>query len=107
MRWARLGRALGLLWLGTEGLLRLAAAAQGPLLFDVGPSTGTYGDGFTPSEERQPTTFRWAQDHAALELPLVAEAGAAQLSARLQGTVRRPTLVHGLLGGRQGAALPG
>lgn len=56
--------------LAAEGLFRLAPLARGPLTFDVGPSTGAYLSGFTPSEERPPTTFRWARSRASLALPL-------------------------------------
>jgi hypothetical protein len=36
----------------------------------VGPSTGSYLGGFTASEERPPTTFRWTRPRASVALPL-------------------------------------
>jgi hypothetical protein len=66
----------------TEASLRLAAFARGSLTFDVGPSTGAYLTGFLDSEERPPTTLRWARNHARVDLPLAARGGAATLRLR-------------------------
>jgi hypothetical protein len=79
--------------LAAEGLLHLAPLARGPLTFDVGPSTGGYLSGFTPSEERPPTTFRWARSHASLALPLHG-AGRGVLRLRAARFLDHPARVH-------------
>ena len=89
-----------------EGLLWLASRAGGPVVFDVGPSTGAYHSGFTPSEERPPTTFRWSRDRATILLPLDAAAGPGTLTIRFQGFLREAVATHVLLGGRHVASFP-
>ncbi len=89
-----------------EVLLRLASLAKGPVIFDVGPSTGAYHHGFTPSEERPPTTFRWSRDHAVVELPLQTTAAQGTLTIRVQGFRRQAVTTHFLLGGRLVASFP-
>jgi hypothetical protein len=97
MRAARAVLALVALLAATELLLVLAARARGNVVVDVGPSTGAYGTGFTASEERPPTTFRWTRDHATLALPVVVARGPAVLSVRHQGAYRQPVVVHVLV----------
>jgi hypothetical protein len=74
--------ALALLFLLTEGFFFLASLARPALVFDVGPSTGAYLEGFTESEERLPVTFRWTRGRARISLPVVARAGTAGLEIR-------------------------
>jgi hypothetical protein len=98
--------AAAALCLATEGLLALAARARAPLVFDVGPSTGAYGAGFSDSEERPPSTFRWTREHARLSLPLTTAGGEATLTVRTQGTHRAPTAAHVVLGGVRSGSFP-
>ncbi len=71
----------------------MAALARAPLVFDVGPSTGAYLDGFTASEERPPTTFRWTRPRASVTLPLVAS-GDGVLRLRAARFLDHPARVH-------------
>lgn len=66
----------------TEALFLVAPRARGTLVVDVGPSTGAYGAGFTDSEERPPTTFRWTRSGAGLALPLVGSGGEGVMTVR-------------------------
>jgi hypothetical protein len=93
-RVARLGALVLLLLAATEGGLLWAGRARGALTFDVGPSTGSYLGGFTDSEERPPTTLRWARNRARIVLPLQAEAGPAQLLLRFGRFVDDPVNVQ-------------
>ncbi len=106
MRWARAALALLLLLAATEGLLALAAHARAPVVVDVGPSTGAYGSGFTDSEERPPTTFRWTRGHATVTVPLATRPGDAVLVVRHQGVYRSPVVVHVLVQGREAGSFP-
>jgi hypothetical protein len=81
------------LLVAAEGLFALASFLRGPLTFDVGPSTGAYLTGFTPSEERPPTTFRWTTSRASLAVPLHAE-GAGVLRFRAARFVDHPSRIH-------------
>jgi hypothetical protein len=94
-----------LLAAASEVGLRLVARARAPLGFDVGPSTGAYLAGFTDSEERPPTTSRWARNRARIELPLVAAAGPAQLALRFGRFVDHPVNVHVHVEGRPAGTL--
>ena len=87
----------------TEALLALAPYARAPLLVDVGPSTGAYGAGFTDSEERPPTTFRWTRGGAGLGLPVVGSGGQGVLAIRFGRHVETPTRVQVLLSGNVAA----
>ncbi len=60
----------------------LAGYAQPPLEFDVGPSTGSYLEGFTESEERVPVTFRWTRESARVTLPVAGTGTDAVLKLR-------------------------
>lgn len=75
-----------------------ASRSNPPLVFDVGPSTGTYLEGFTESEERVPVTFRWTGERASVKLPL-AGSGASVLQLRfarfLEGTATVRVFVDG------------
>jgi len=102
----------------SEALLLLAPRARGALVVDVGPSTGGYGAGFTDSEERPPTTFRWTRSGAGLGLPLVGKGGAGVMTVRyarpLDSSVRVQVLLsrrqvavfEALSGGFRGVRLP-
>lgn len=92
------GALLGLL-LAFEGLLAAAAAWSRPVLVDVGPSTGVYGSGFTESEERPPSTFRWTRSHATLQLPLLVDGARPRVVLRAARFVDLPTRVHVSLNG--------
>ena len=62
---------------------RHVAALTNPALeFDVGPSTGSYLEGFTESEERVPVTFRWTRERASVALPLAGTGPDAVLHLR-------------------------
>lgn len=62
---------------------RYVAGLTNPVLeLDIGPSTGSYLDGFTESEERVPVTFRWTRERASVALPLVGESPDAVLQIR-------------------------
>jgi hypothetical protein len=74
--------ALALLFLLTEIFFFLASLARPALVFDVGPSTGRYLEGFTESEERLPVTFRWTTGRGRISLPVVARGGRAELEIR-------------------------
>jgi hypothetical protein len=98
------------LLLGLEALLWLAGTAGRPVVVDVGPSTGAYGSGFTESEERPPSTFRWTRAAAALELPLLVRGDAPRVVMRAARFVDHPTRIHvSLAGARAGSftARPG
>ena len=64
--------ALVLVSILTESFFFLASLARPALTFDVGPSTGSYLEGFNESEERLPVTFRWMRGQARIALPVVA-----------------------------------
>jgi hypothetical protein len=81
------------LLVAAEALFALASFVRGPLTFDVGPSTGAYLTGFTASEERPPTTFRWTTSRASLAVPLHA-AGAGVLRFRAARFVDHPSRIH-------------
>jgi len=66
-----------------------ASFARPTLTFDVGPSTGSYGRGFTESWEYHPVSARFAGRTALLELPLVGT-GEATLSVRHARLWRAP-----------------
>src|SRR5262245_21508158 len=78
----RRGLACAALLAFTETLLWLAPLWRGALVVDVGPSTGGYGAGFSDSEERPPTTFRWTRSGAGMALPLEARGGDGVLTLR-------------------------
>lgn len=103
-----LARAL-LLGLGllaaTEGGLRAASLLRAPLTLDVGPSTGAYLTGFTDSEERPPTTSRWARNRAEIVLPLSAAPGPARLRLRYGRFVDHPVNVQVLIAGQPAGVL--
>ncbi len=103
-----LARAL-LLALGlaaaTEVGLRAAGRLRPALTLDVGPSTGAYLTGFTDSEERPPTTSRWARNRAEIALPLVAAPGPARLRLRYGRFVDHPVNVQVLLQGQPAGVL--
>ena len=80
-------------------LFSLAPLAHRPLTFDVGPSTGAYVLGFTPSEERPPTTFRWTRSRATVSLPLHA-AGEGRLRLRAARFLDHPSRIHVYAWGR-------
>ena len=62
---------------------RYVAGLTNPVLeLDVGPSTGSYLEGFTESEERVPVTFRWTRERASIALPLVGDGLDAVLQIR-------------------------
>lgn len=82
-----------------EGLFSLAPLLRRPLTFDVGPSTGAYLSGFTPSEERPPTTFRWSRSRASVALPLHAD-GEGRLRLRAARFLDHPARVHVYAWGR-------
>ena len=94
-----------------EILLAAAAAHRAPAVVDVGPSTGAIGDGFTESEERPPTTFRWSRRTATLEVPVVARSGGpAVVTLRAARFLETPASVHVFVSGRPAGsftALPG
>jgi hypothetical protein len=90
----------------TDALLAAAARLRAPLVVDVGPSTGPYGAGFSDSEERPPTTFRWTGAGASMAVPLLATAGEATLTVRVQGTHRAPTLCQVVLSGMRVGTFP-
>ncbi|HEY7412273.1 MAG TPA: hypothetical protein VII13_16110, partial [Vicinamibacteria bacterium] len=71
---------------------------------DVGPSTGAYGAGFSDSEERPPTTFRWTQAQAALDLPVVASSGPATVTLRAARYVHEPARIHVAVNGQPAGA---
>jgi len=81
-RVARIAVAVLACIIASEVGLRAAALGRAPLTFDVGPSTGAYLAGFTDSEERPPTTLRWARNEARIAWPLVASGGPTTLIAR-------------------------
>jgi hypothetical protein len=83
-----------------EGLFRLAPLLRRPLTFDVGPSTGAYLSGFTASEERPPTTFRWSRSRASVALPLHAR-GEGRLRLRAARFLDHPARVHVYAWGRR------
>jgi hypothetical protein len=85
--------------LGFEGLLAAAGALGRPVTVDVGPSTGVYGSGFTESEERPPSTFRWTLAQAALEVPLTVDGPAPRIVLRAARFVDVPTRIHVALNG--------
>lgn len=60
----------------------VAGLTNPALVFDVGPSTGSYLEGFTESEERVPVTFRWTRERASIALPLAGEGPEAVLRLR-------------------------
>ncbi len=60
----------------------IAALGNPALEFDVGPSTGSYLEGFTESEERVPVTFRWTRERASVLLPLAGTGPDAVLHLR-------------------------
>lgn len=59
-----------------------ASLSSPPLVFDFGPSTGAYVEGFTESEERVPVTFRWTGERASVTLPLAGTAPEGVLRLR-------------------------
>jgi hypothetical protein len=59
--------------------LRLAALARPRLTIDVGPATGPYLSGFSPSVEFPPITARWLLGQGRIELPLDVEPGEGRL----------------------------
>ena len=62
---------------------RHVAGLTNPALeFDVGPSTGSYLEGFTESEERVPVTFRWTRERASVAIPLAGDGPDAVLQLR-------------------------
>lgn len=89
----------------TEAGLRLGASARGPLTFDVGPSTGAYLTGFTDSEERPPTTSRWARNRALVDLPLMAQGGPATLRLRFGRFVDHAVDVQVFVNGQPAGSL--
>jgi len=86
--------ALAGLLVATEALLAAAPGLRGDMVFDVGPSTGGYGSGFTDSEERPPTTFRWTQDGAGMDLPLIGYGGEGVLVMRYGRPLDTPAEVE-------------
>jgi hypothetical protein len=96
--WRAAAGLAGLL-LGFEGLLSAAAGLGRPVTVDVGPSTGAYGTGFTESEERPPSTFRWTRAQATLELPLQLTGRSPQVVLRAARFVDVPTRIHVSLNG--------
>ena len=95
----RAAAALAGLLLAFEGLLSAAAWLGRPVTVDVGPSTGAYGSGFTESEERPPSTFRWTRAQATLEIPLRLEGESPRIVLRAARFVDVPTRIHVSLGG--------
>lgn len=94
----------------TEALLRAASYSRGPVVFDVGPSTGAYGAGFGDSEERPPSTFRWTGARATLDLPLLGHGGDGVLQIRYARFVDTPARMRVLVSEREVAtftATPG
>ncbi len=89
----RLALGLAALLALTVGLLEVAGLVSRPVTLDVGPSTGAYLHGFTPSEERPPLTFRWARKSARLDVPLVIE-GPAVLRLRCARFLDDPATVR-------------
>ncbi|HVR72609.1 MAG TPA: hypothetical protein VMT87_17370 [Vicinamibacteria bacterium] len=59
----------------------------------MGPSTGAYLSGFTPSEERPPTTFRWATSRASVAVPLHGR-GDGVLRFRAARFLDHPARIH-------------
>ncbi len=96
--------ALGLA-AATEVGLRAAGRLRPALTLDVGPSTGAYLTGFTDSEERPPTTSRWARNRAEIALPLVGAPGPARLRLRYGRFVDHPVNVQLLLQGQPAGVL--
>lgn len=88
----------------SEVALRCAALRKAPLTFDVGPSTGAYLTGFTASEERPPTTLRWARNRARIDWPLVSDGGPATLRARYGRFVDQQVSVVVYVNGRAAGA---
>lgn len=88
----------------TEALFLLAPRARGTLVVDVGPATGGYGAGFTDSEERPPTTFRWTRSGAGLALPLVGAGGEGLMTVRYGRPIDSPVRVQVLLSRQPAAA---
>jgi len=95
--------ALAGLLAATEALLAAAPRAGGAVVFDVGPSTGGYGAGFTESEERPPTTFRWTRDGAGVGLPLIGHGGEGVLVMRYGRPLGSPVEVEVRLSGQLAA----
>ncbi len=95
----RFGGALGLVLL-TELLLALGFRWGGPLVFDVGPSAGPYVAGMLDSEERPPSTFRWTESRATIDLPLTLVGGEPRLTLRAARFLDVPSRVHVSLAGR-------
>ncbi len=83
----------------------MAGGRRAPVTLDVGPSTAAYLTGFTDSEERPPTTSRWARNRAELALPLVPTAGPARLRLRFGRFVDHPVDVQLLLDGQPAGVL--
>jgi hypothetical protein len=94
----------------TELALFLGFRWGGPLVFDVGPSTGAYVHGMLPSEERPPSTFRWTESAASFAAPLELSGGAPLLTLRGARFLDVPARIHVSLSGRPVGtfvALPG
>lgn len=100
---ARLAALLGVLAM-SEGLFALAAARRAPVTVDVGPSTGAIGAGFTESEERPPTTFRWTRRVAAIDVPVTTRGGPAVVTLRAARFLDDPASVQIFLSGRRAGA---
>jgi hypothetical protein len=71
----RTAAAVALCAAAAEAALLLASLARPRLTIDVGPATGPYGAGLSPSVEFPPVTARWIRDGARLALPLDVEGG--------------------------------
>lgn len=82
-----------------------AGRLRAPLTLDVGPSSAAYLTGFTDSEERPPTTSRWARNRAEIALPLIPAPGPARLRLRFGRFVDHPVNVQLWLDGRPAGVL--
>ena len=81
---------LCLVALSLEAGLWLASWARTPLTLDVGPSAGTYLQGFTESWEYPPIRARFAGAVAFIELPLEVRGDDVQISIRTSRPWRTP-----------------
>jgi hypothetical protein len=79
----RTGAAIVALAAATECALWLASLARPRLTIDVGPATGPYTSGMSPSVEFPPVTARWLRSGARIALPLDVVAGGGQVLMHL------------------------
>ncbi|MET0552638.1 MAG: hypothetical protein ABW221_06345 [Vicinamibacteria bacterium] len=90
----RTAAAVALCVAATEGALSLASLARPRLTIDVGPATGPYGAGLSPSVDFPPVTARWVRSDARIALPLDVAAGSGRV------------LVHLAVGAQAAAPVP-